>query len=96
MSSRVCLLSQKDGGQVAANESSLTQGFGDKRIRKREQDRRCQRASRERTEARMAQLEQLVEGLRNSDRDSQVADLLSRLDTISKERDSLAKTLKTI
>lgn len=44
----------------------------------------------------MAQLEQLVEDLRNRDRSGQVDDLLHRLDTVSKERDSLAKTVKSI
>ncbi|KAF8851329.1 hypothetical protein BDZ45DRAFT_539937, partial [Acephala macrosclerotiorum] len=68
----------------------------ERRTRKREQDRRCQRASRERTKARIAQLEQLVEDLRDRDRNGQVDDLLNRLDIVSKERDSLAKTLNII
>ncbi|CZR68785.1 uncharacterized protein PAC_18684 [Phialocephala subalpina] len=79
-----------------APKSCSAETAAERRIRKREQDRRCQRASRERTKARMAQLEQLVEDLRGRNSSGQVTDLLNRLDAVSKERDSLAKILKSI
>ncbi|KAF2789709.1 hypothetical protein K505DRAFT_378033 [Melanomma pulvis-pyrius CBS 109.77] len=68
----------------------------DRRQRKREQDRRCQRQLRERTRNRIAQLEQLVESFSQQDSNGQVVELMAKLRTITEDRDELKRTLQTV
>jgi hypothetical protein len=67
-----------------------------RRLKKRESDRRCQRLARERTKARIAYLEGLVEDFQKQDTSGNVASLMEQLDIVGKERDQLAKTLEGI
>lgn len=67
-----------------------------RRLKKRELDRRCQRMARERTKQRIAYLEELVDNFRKQDASGQVANLMKQLADVQKERDELAKTIKTI
>ncbi|KAF1984847.1 hypothetical protein K402DRAFT_119695 [Aulographum hederae CBS 113979] len=67
-----------------------------RRLKKREADRRCQRAARERTRSRIAALEALVEDLRRQDSSQQVAGLLQKLSHLSNDRDRLARALGSI
>jgi hypothetical protein len=67
-----------------------------RRQKKRELDRKCQRMARERTKARIAYLEGLVEDFRQQDVSGRVASLMKQLQDTVKERDELAKTLKLI
>lgn len=67
-----------------------------RRLKKRELDRKCQRMARERTKQRIAYLEQLVDNFRKEDANSQIVNLMEQLTNVQKERDDLAKTLKSI
>lgn len=61
-----------------------------RRLKKREHDRRAQRAARERTKKRIAQLEATVDTLSQQGSNDYNADLLDQLAAVSKERDELA------
>ncbi|KAJ9630454.1 hypothetical protein H2203_000975 [Taxawa tesnikishii (nom. ined.)] len=52
--------------------------------------------ARERTKARIAHLEELVDNFRRQDDNERVATLMEQLEEVSKERDTLAKTLDNI
>ncbi|RMZ77411.1 hypothetical protein DV738_g4360, partial [Chaetothyriales sp. CBS 135597] len=67
-----------------------------RRLKKREIDRRCQRQARERTKARIAHLEGLVESLQQPAGDDRLAALRKRLDDAEKERDAIAQALRDI
>jgi hypothetical protein len=81
---------------ATAKEDDVTDNASSRRMRKRELDRRCQRVARERTKNRIAYLEGLVDDFRKSDSSGQVATLMKQLSGISKERDTLARTLQGI
>lgn len=67
-----------------------------RRMKKRELDRKCQRMARDRTKARMAYLEGLVEDFQRQDSSGHIAALMSQLAEVRKERDTLARTLQSI
>lgn len=78
------------------NSQPQAQPATSRQLKKRELDRRAQRLSRERTKARIAYLEQLVEEFRNNDTSGQVRLLTEQLQTVTKERDSLTSLLRTL
>lgn len=84
-------LDDSNGGGPA-----MADGVDSRRLKKRELDRRCQRLARERTKNRIAYLEELVDDFRKQDASGQIANLMRQLADVQKERDELAKTLKTI
>lgn len=67
-----------------------------RRLKKREHDRRAQRALRERTKNRIAQLEAQVEVLTQQGTDAQTSMLLQQIADLTKERDTLAELLTHI
>ncbi|CAO2652698.1 Nn.00g021090.m01.CDS01 [Neocucurbitaria sp. VM-36] len=67
-----------------------------RRSRKREHDRRAQRALRERTRNRIAQLEATVDALSHQGSDSHSAGLIEQLALVSKERDELKDVLSQV
>jgi hypothetical protein len=92
-------LSSATGGNasgVASSNGGAADSVDSRRLKKRELDRRCQRMARERTKQRIAYLEELVDNFRKQDGSGQVANLMKQLADVQKERDELAKTLKTI
>jgi hypothetical protein len=64
-----------------------------RRLRKREFDRRAQRAARERTKNRIAQLEAMVAALSHQSADAQ---LLQQLDSVTKQRDEMSVVISSI
>jgi hypothetical protein len=92
-------LSSATGGNASGAASSnggAADSVDSRRLKKRELDRRCQRMARERTKQRIAYLEELVDNFRKQDASGQVANLMKQLADVQRERDELAKTLKTI
>ncbi|KIX10267.1 uncharacterized protein Z518_01349 [Rhinocladiella mackenziei CBS 650.93] len=67
-----------------------------RRFKKRESDRRCQRMSRERTKSHIAYLEDLVEKLKQADASGQIGSLVQSMSQLRQERNSLANKLKSI
>ncbi|EWY79430.1 hypothetical protein FOYG_17410 [Fusarium oxysporum NRRL 32931] len=67
-----------------------------RRLKKREMDRKCQKRSRERTKNRIAQLESMVENLRQNDSKAQIGSLMDQLDQVTKERDNLLWVLDSL
>lgn len=65
-------------------------------LKKRETDRRCQRQIRERTKARIAYLETIVEQFRQQDPSGRVETLMQQLDEAIAARDCYARKLKNI
>ena len=76
--------------------TNKTDGFELRRLKKRELDRRAQRMARERTKQRIAHLEKLVDSFGKQDVSGQLATMTEQLAEVRKERDELAKTLKSI
>lgn len=68
----------------------------DRRRRKRESDRKCQRVSRQRKNSRIAYLEGLVEQLQEADTSGQLDALVQTISRLQKERDSFEGKLKAI
>ncbi|KAF5258033.1 hypothetical protein FOXYS1_11418 [Fusarium oxysporum] len=64
-----------------------------RRLKKREVDRKAQKSARERTKRRIAQLESMVETLRQNDTKAQIASLMDQLGHVTKERDKLLGVL---
>ncbi|EWY79537.1 hypothetical protein FOYG_17285 [Fusarium oxysporum NRRL 32931] len=60
-----------------------------RRLKKRELDRKAQRLARERTKSRIAQLESMVDNLRQDHSNAQIATLMDLLGKVTKERDNL-------
>ncbi|KIW10139.1 hypothetical protein PV08_11100 [Exophiala spinifera] len=83
-------------GASADAASALQSTAMERRLKKRESDRKCQRISRERTKSRIAQLEKLVEELSQADDSGKVAALLETVSQLQQERDNLANKLKSI
>jgi hypothetical protein len=67
-----------------------------RRLKKRELDRKAQRLARERTKSRIAQLESMVDNLRQNDSNSHVAALMDQLGQVTKERDNLLQVLDSL
>ena len=82
-------------GSVEASPSSQPMTL-ERRLKKRESDRKCQRVSRERTKSRITYLENLVEKLSQADDSGKVASLLDNVSRLQEERDSLAAKIKSI
>ncbi|KAK4939283.1 hypothetical protein LTR10_020372 [Elasticomyces elasticus] len=76
-----------------SNDQKLTL---QRRLKKRESDRKCQRMSRERTKSRITYLEGLVEKLSHADDSGKVASLLTLVSQLQEERDSLSSKIKNI
>ncbi|KAK5205992.1 hypothetical protein LTR41_008274 [Exophiala xenobiotica] len=79
--------------EASPNSQPLTL---ERRLKKRESDRKCQRVSRERTKSRITYLESLVEKLSQADDTGKVASLLENVSRLQEERDSLAAKIKSI
>ncbi|CAJ0542605.1 Ff.00g001620.m01.CDS01 [Fusarium sp. VM40] len=67
-----------------------------RRLKKRELDRKAQRLARERTKSRIAQLENMVDNLRQNDSNSHIATLMDQLGQVTKERDNLLQVLDSL
>ncbi|KAF9774559.1 hypothetical protein IL306_007423 [Fusarium sp. DS 682] len=67
-----------------------------RRLKKRELDRKAQRLARERTKSRIAQLESMVDNLRQDDSNAQIATLMDQLGQVTKERDNLLQVLDSL
>ncbi|EMT73977.1 hypothetical protein NOF04DRAFT_18196 [Fusarium oxysporum II5] len=67
-----------------------------RRLKKREVDRKAQRSARERTKRRIAQLESMVENLRQNDTPAQITSLIDQLGHVTKERDKLLGVLDSL
>ncbi|KAH6889800.1 hypothetical protein B0T10DRAFT_538112 [Thelonectria olida] len=67
-----------------------------KQARKRELDRRAQRAARERNRNRIAFLEATVEAMKNRESSSGIAHLTDQLMEMTRQRDQLARTVSSI
>ncbi|KAM0346277.1 hypothetical protein ACHAPU_005704 [Fusarium lateritium] len=67
-----------------------------RRLKKRELDRKAQRLARERTKSRIAQLENMVDNLRQNESNSQIATLMDQLSQVTKERDNLLQVLDSL
>lgn len=80
---------------MADHTASIDDGTT-RRLKKREHDRRAQRALRERTKNRIAHLEAQVEMLSQQDTDASKSILLQKLAETTKERDGLTELLTQI
>ncbi|WKT54073.1 hypothetical protein QSH57_004657 [Fusarium oxysporum f. sp. vasinfectum] len=67
-----------------------------RRLKKREVDRKAQRSARERTKRRIAQLESMVENLRQNDTPAQITSLMDQLGHVTQERDKLLGVLDSL
>ncbi|KAM0321589.1 hypothetical protein ACHAQA_010015 [Verticillium albo-atrum] len=67
-----------------------------RRLKKRELDRKAQRAARERTKSRIASLEKLVEHLSHKDVNAEVSRLMEQLLQTTQERDKLIGFLTSL
>lgn len=85
-----------ESGDSAETTTGVQSVAMERRLKKRESDRKCQRISRERTKSRIAQLEKLVDELSQADDSGKVAALLETVSQLQQERDSLANKLKSI
>ena len=78
---------------ASAKDNDPTDDNATRRLRKREFDRRAQRAARERTKNRIAQLEAMVAALSHQSADAQ---LLQQLASVTKQRDEMSVVISTI
>jgi hypothetical protein len=67
-----------------------------RRLKKREIDRKAQKLARARTKSRIAQLESMVNNLRQNDSKSQLVTLMVQLAQVTKERDNLLQVLDSL
>ncbi|KAH7125858.1 hypothetical protein EDB81DRAFT_810072, partial [Dactylonectria macrodidyma] len=67
-----------------------------RRQKKRELDRKAQRLARERTKSRIAELEAMVDRLRQSDSNAQIRSLMDQLAQVTKERDKARQVLRSL
>ncbi|VUC21076.1 unnamed protein product [Clonostachys rosea] len=67
-----------------------------RRAKKRELDRRAQRAARERNRNRISHLEETIEAMKAKDSTNKAADLMDQLAQVRLERNRLAETLQSI
>ncbi|KAM5349425.1 hypothetical protein ACJ41O_005930 [Fusarium nematophilum] len=68
----------------------------DRRLKKRELDRKAQRMARERTKNRITQLEALVAHLKQDDANSRVLSLMDHLSQATSERDKLLNAMESL
>ncbi|KPM44935.1 hypothetical protein AK830_g1589 [Neonectria ditissima] len=68
----------------------------DRRLKKRELDRKAQRMARERTKNRIAHLEAMVTHLQQSDANSRVSSLMGHLSQVTSDRDKLLGALESL
>ncbi|KAF4946060.1 hypothetical protein FGADI_11472 [Fusarium gaditjirri] len=67
-----------------------------RQLKKRENDRKAQRSSRERTKSRIVQLESMVDMLKQANSNTQIAALMDKLSKVTKERDNLLQVLDSL
>lgn len=67
-----------------------------RRIKKRELDRRCQRATRDRIKAHIVHLEKLVQDFKSQDSTGHISLLVEQISSAKKERDESARVLVSI
>ncbi|RSM17466.1 hypothetical protein CDV31_003715 [Fusarium ambrosium] len=68
----------------------------DRRIKKRELDRKAQRMARERTKNRITHLEAVVAHLKQGDTDSRILSLMDHLSRVTDERDKLLSAMESL
>lgn len=71
-------------------------GEQERRERKRAIDREAQRSLREKTKSHIADLERTIEILRNQDRNSATANLLSEIETLRAENEKLRDVIENV
>ncbi|KAK7416165.1 hypothetical protein QQX98_005362 [Neonectria punicea] len=86
--------SSTSGKPSACNVSEDT--IKDRRLKKRELDRKAQRLARERTKNRMTHLEAMVTHLQQSDANSRVLSLTNHLSQVTSDRDKLLNALESL
>jgi len=90
---------QSPGNEPAESTTSVScqiDRASDRRLKKRESDRKCQRVSRQRKNTRIAYLESLVDQLKEADTSGQMDSLLQRISQLQKERDAFQGKLAAI
>jgi hypothetical protein len=80
---------------IPSNEPNASKA-ANRKIKKREFDRRAQQAARERTKTRIACLEKIVEAVQGQDEDCRVSALATQVAQLQKQNDELAGTLRQI
>ncbi|OLN87088.1 hypothetical protein CCHL11_06495 [Colletotrichum chlorophyti] len=78
-----------------SQHTGSSQAISSQRLKKREYDRRAQRAVREKTKNRIAHLESLVDRLSRRNDNTTTASLLAQLSTVTEQRDKLMSCLGT-
>lgn len=68
----------------------------DRRLKKRELDRKAQRMARERTKNRITHLEAVVAHLKQGDTDSRILSLMDHLSRVTNERDKLLSAMESL
>ncbi|KAJ3549812.1 hypothetical protein NM208_g315 [Fusarium decemcellulare] len=86
--------SQSD--KTSACEDETTTMTKDRRLKKRELDRKAQRMSRQRTKNRIAHLETMVAHLKQSDDNPRFLSLMDDLSQVTSERDKLLSALESL
>lgn len=87
---------KNEAAESTASLSSQIDRASDRRLKKRESDRKCQRVSRQRKNTRIAYLEGLVDQLKEADTSGQLDSLLQRISHLQKERDAFQGKLAAI
>ena len=87
---------RKPAKSTAGSKSPQVKDEDLRKTKKRELDRRCQRMARERNKAYIAHLESIVTDFKRQDGSGNLTNLMQQLDTVVKERDQLAQTLRAI
>ncbi|GKT42917.1 uncharacterized protein ColSpa_03098 [Colletotrichum spaethianum] len=67
-----------------------------RRAKKRELDRRAQRAARERNKNRIAYLEATIQAMSENEQNGKIAGLMSQLSDMTRQRDNLVRTLSSM
>ncbi|KAJ0325558.1 hypothetical protein COL5a_007369 [Colletotrichum fioriniae] len=67
-----------------------------RRAKKRELDRRAQRAARERNKNRIAYLEATIQAMSEQEQNAKIASLMNQLSDMTRQRDTLSKTLSSL
>ncbi|KAL0935610.1 bZIP transcription factor [Colletotrichum truncatum] len=75
---------------------SATDDAATRRAKKRELDRRAQRAARERNRNRIAYLEATIQAMSEQESNSRIANLMNQLADMTRQRDNLEKVLSSI
>ncbi|OHF01542.1 hypothetical protein CORC01_03032 [Colletotrichum orchidophilum] len=80
----------------SANPVAVTDDAASRRAKKRELDRRAQRAARERNKNRIAYLEATLQAMSEQEQNGKIASLMNQLSDMTRQRDSLSKTLSSL